>query len=104
MAKQLVNKDDIREAVSNLRMARKQLINDGNCIVTRLISVQTQLSSSEVWQGVACDEFTRKLGAEINRVTDLDKILLALISHCEKVDDDLESYVRYIQSLFGRDF
>lgn len=104
MAKSIIDKDELKKAKTSLEQARNMLINDGSCIITKLNGVQSRLRGSDIWDGPACDVFTSKLGSEINELLKLDKTLVSLISHIGKVDGDLESYVRYVQSLFGHKF
>ena len=104
MGKSIIDKDELEKAKDKFRVALGLLSNDQSCVYSTLLSVHTRLSESDIWEGAACNVFRAKLIHEIKELDNMKDTLKALISYCEKVDGDLESYVRYIQSLFGHIF
>lgn len=104
MGKSIIDKDELEKAKDKFRGALDVLSNDHSCVLSTLMSVHTSLSESDIWEGAACNVFREKLILEIKELENMEDTLKALISYCEKVDGDLERYVRFIQSLFGCKF
>ncbi len=106
MGKSIVDREQLKIAKTELSWARNQLTTNqsNDAIVPVLNGVIVRLEGSDIWEGDACEAYLVRLREQRDALMKLYDVLGALESHCDKVDGTLEAYIRYIQSLFGRDF